>query len=135
MTLTDPYNDTVRACFEKPGHAGDLQGEYAQSLEASAASSDQGMTVALSVGISDGMIVEMRFRAWACPHLIAAAQMLCADRQGRLTDSLQQFDVNGVMQQLSIPVEKTGRVLLLEDAVTSLWQQYTKLCKTDSGTG
>jgi len=42
-------------------------------------------------------------------------------------DSLQHFDVNGMMQQLSIPVEKTGRLLLLEDALQSLWQQYTKL--------
>jgi len=131
MTLSNPYNDAVRTCFERPDHAGDLQGEYAQTLVARASSSDRGMTVVLAVGISDGIIVEMRFRAWACPHLIAAAQTLCAERENGPTSGLRHFDVNGMLQQLAIPIEKTGRVLLLEDALHSLCRQHAKISDID----
>lgn len=93
-------------------------------LVASASSSDRGARIDLSIGFSAGIIVEMRYRAWACPHLIAAAETLCAKRENGPLKALQYFDANELMQLLSIPVEKTGKLLLLEDAVNLLWEQH-----------
>jgi NifU-like protein involved in Fe-S cluster formation len=124
MNAFEPYNEAVRACFAHPVHAGDLQGEYAHALVASASSSDRGARVDLSIGVSEGTIVEMRYRALACPHLIAAAETLCANRENEPLSALQHFDTNELMQLLSIPVEKTGELLLLEDAVNLLWEQH-----------
>lgn len=125
MTLGEPYNDIVRACFENPDHAGDLQCDYRQSLVADVSESDRGARIVLSIGITDGTIAEMRFRARACPHLIAASETLCSERENGPVGALREFDKNALMKQLSVPVEKTGKLLLLEDALKSLWEQYT----------
>ena len=122
--MNDPYNETVRDCFENPGHAGDLRGDYAQFLTSDRAESDRGARIVLFAGITNGMIAEMRFRAWACPHLIAAAELLCRDRENGPVSGLSRFDAKGLMDQLSVPPEKTGKILLLEDALKSLWEQH-----------
>jgi len=134
MTAMDPYNEDVRRCFENLAHAGDLQGDYALTLTSEAAESELGARIVLLVAISDGMIAEMRFRAWGCPHLIAAAETLCGDRENGPVSGLSAFDTNELMGRLSVPVEKTGRMLLLEDALRSLWEQHERAgqtCRTD----
>jgi len=124
MTDHDPYNVMLRACFENPDHAGDLQGEYAQVLASETAESDRGARIVLFAGIADGMIAEMRFRVWGCPHLIAAAETLCSDLEKSPVSELSAFDSDGMMRRLSVPVEKTGKLLLLEDALKLLWEQH-----------
>jgi NifU-like protein involved in Fe-S cluster formation len=110
----EPYNDVVRGLFETPAHAGDLDGAV------SVYAASQGMRVAVSARLSQGNITALRFRAWGCPHFIAAAEVFCADFEGRPALQLADFRASEVMQTLSVPVEKTGRILVLEDAVRSL---------------
>jgi NifU-like protein involved in Fe-S cluster formation len=124
MTVTEPYNETVRALFENPGHAGDLKGTYAEVVTAEAAESERGARIVLFAGIADGMIAQMRFRAWGCPHLIAAAEMLCCDLENGPVSGLSTFDRNAIMSKLSVPLEKTGKMLLLEDTLESLWAEH-----------
>lgn len=124
MGVSEPYNELVRALFENPGHAGDLEGAYAEVLTADASESEHGARIVLFAGIADGMIAQMRFRAWGCPHLLAAAEMLCRERENGPVSGLATFDRNALMSKLSVPVEKTGRMLLLEDALESLWAKH-----------
>ena len=126
MLTSEPYNETVRGCFENPAHAGDLRGDYAQVLSSERAESHHGARIVLFAGITDGMIAEMRFRAWACPHLIAAAELLCRDRENGPVSGLSLFHAKELMAQLSVPAEKTGKILLLEDALKSLWEQHER---------
>jgi len=62
----------------------------------------------------------LRFRARGCPHLIAACEAFCAAFEGREVDALLEFTAGDLMQRLPVPVEKTGRILVLEDAVRAL---------------
>lgn len=125
MNESGPYNDTVRAFFENPDHAGDLQGDYAEALAAEASESELGARVVLFAGIVDGNIAEMRFRVWGCPHLIAAAELLCEKCEKGPVSGLSTIDTRAMMQHLSVPVEKTGRMFLLEDALRLLWAQHS----------
>lgn len=120
MLLTEPYNETVREFFHSAVHAGDLSRDYPQILRSEAAEAGQGARIALSVGIEDELIGEMRYRVWGCPHLIAAAEWLCKQRESGPVTALRDFPLQEIMRQLSVPVEKTGRILLLEDAQKSL---------------
>ncbi len=120
MLLSEPYNETVREYFHDVAHAGDLSRDYPQILDSAAAESGQGARIALSVGIEDGLVREMRFRVWGCPHLIAAAEWLCEQRLSGPLAALEDFPLQEIMRQLSVPVEKTSRILLLEDALKSL---------------
>ena len=110
----DPYNRTVRAYFADAEHRGDVRDGAVGYCE------DQGMRVRLSAEVEDGMITRLAFRAWGCPHVIAAAEAVCRQFEGRAAAELEQFTSGQIMRDLAVPVEKTGRILVLEDTVRSL---------------
>jgi len=112
----DPYNALVRDCFADPRHMGDV----ADNNAAIAYFDDQGMRIRLSARVADGCIRELRFRAWGCPHVIAAAEAFCRHYDGRPATELEAFEMGQIMRDLAVPVEKTGRILVLEDTVRSL---------------
>jgi NifU-like protein involved in Fe-S cluster formation len=118
--VDDPYTDVVRAAFANPVHAGDLAGQYRRILRSAASASDTGPRLELSAGIDDGKIAEIRFRAWGCPHLIAAAEWACERLEGRSADPMETISANDLAAALSVPVTKTGVMLLLEDAIAAL---------------
>ncbi len=112
--MTEPYSTTVRTLFREPAHAGVLDGAASVTID------DQGTCVRLCANVSDGSIAAMRFLAWGCPHVIAAAESVCAAYEGRAAVDLTGFAAADLMQSLAVPVEKTGRILVVEDAVRSL---------------
>jgi NifU-like protein involved in Fe-S cluster formation len=81
---------------------------------------DQGIRLALSAAVDNDTISAMAFEAYGCPHLIAAAESACGELEGRDAVELLEFSASGLMKSLPVPVEKTGRILVLEDAVRSL---------------
>ncbi len=111
---SDPYSAEVRALFAAPEHGGALDDAFCAVVD------DQGIRVRLFAAVEEGIVTELRFQAWGCPHLIAAAESFCAEFEGRAINDLLEFSASGLMQSLSVPVEKSGRILVLEDAVRSL---------------
>lgn len=116
----EPYNDAVRHRFENPLHAGDPDARYPFVVTAEYSRSDAGFKVRLGAEMDGGKIRRLRFRAFGCPHLIAAAEELCRRIEGGPAEALQDVPVTQLMEQLDVPVEKTGRILLLEDAAHAL---------------
>ena len=114
----DPYSAAVRELFTEPDHAGEVEGGVTARVD------EQGVRVQLSALVEGGVIAEMRFRAWGCPHLIAAAEWACGDSEGQPVAALEDFQIAPIMENLTIPTEKTGRILVLEDAVRSLGQGF-----------
>jgi NifU-like protein involved in Fe-S cluster formation len=110
----DPYSADVRALFANPAHAGNIDGDCRADV------ADQDVRVGFSANIDSGRIVRLGFTAWGCPHVIAAAEAFCRQYEGRDVAELLEFSSSDLMQNLGIPVEKTGRILVLEDAVRSL---------------
>lgn len=123
MSAATIYNDAVRACFADPAHAGDLRGSFDQTLIADVSESEGGAQVALAAGIRAGNIAEVAYRAWGCPHLIAALELACRTLVNRPVECLENFDSADITQELAVPTEKTGRILLVEDALAMLWAQ------------
>lgn len=110
----DPYGDEVRRLFAEPRHAGTVDGGVSVLEDA------QGVRVELSATTAGGRIATLRFRVWGCPHLIAAAEAFCAEFEGRDVAGLEVFRAAPMKNKLGVPAEKTGRILVLEDAVRSL---------------
>ena len=79
-----------------------------------------GARVELSAGVDDGKIAAVRFRAWGCPHLIAAAEWAAAQLEGQALGSVRPIRSNDLAAALSVPVTKTGLMLLVEDAIDAL---------------
>ena len=114
----DPYSRTVRTLFAAPAHAGDVDGGELVAVD------EQGVRLQLSARAEDNIIAAIRFRAWGCPHTIAAAELACAELEGQPVADLLDFPVSGLMEKLPVPVEKTGRILVLEDAIRLLGQRF-----------
>ena len=115
---TDPYSSAVRALFAAPAHAGDLDRGATVTVD------KQGVRLQLSATAENDVVTAMRFRAWGCPHTIAAAELACAELEGQPVADLLDFPVSGLMEKLPVPVEKTGRILVLEDAIRLLGQRF-----------
>lgn len=114
------YNDEVRRLFARPAHAGDLQPGGSRTAAAEKAESAAGCRVRLSAAEEAGRLLAVRFRAFGCPHLVAAAEAFCAEVEGQPVTALCAPRVQALMTRLAVPVEKTGRLLLLEDAAEAL---------------
>ena len=116
MSDEQPYSERVRQLFAEPTHAGDLTSSQQVRVDA------QGLRIALSATCEAGVVTALRFRAWGCPHVLAAAESFCRSYEGRPIADLLDFQAAELMQTLPVPTEKLGRILVLEDAVHSLGQ-------------
>lgn len=117
---TGRYNGEVRRLFARPAHAGDLPPGGSRTAAAEQAESAAGCRVRLAAAEEAGRLVAVRFRAFGCPHLVAAAEAFCADVEGQPVSALGAPRTQALMARLAVPVEKTGRLLLLEDAAAAL---------------
>ena len=67
-----------------------------------------------------GVIVEARFRAWGCPHVLAACEFAAGQLEGRALAAAAGLDAAWLADELEVPPEKLGRLLVIEDALRSL---------------
>jgi NifU-like protein involved in Fe-S cluster formation len=125
----EPYSERVRELFARPDHAGDLE-----NPDARVHIDDQGVRIALTVRCDGDAIERLRFRAWGCPHVLAAAESFCREFEGRPVVALRTFSVADILRSLSVPREKLGRILVIEEAVRSLGQSVRTGSKSGRGT-
>lgn len=114
------YSDLVRRYFANPIHAGPVSDEYNDFFVGEAAESETGARIILSAVVNEDTIRVLRYQVFGCPHLIAAAEAFCDEVEGKPVAALTKLDVNDLMDSLAIPVEKTGRLFILEDAARAL---------------
>ena len=113
------YSPLTRAHFEAANGAGTLQG--ADVVRGEAGSRAGGTWVQFDLRLAPAPhgapeIIEARFLAFGCPHTIAVADWLVGQVPGtRLVAALPET-VNAVQQRFGVPVEKRGRLLVIEDA-------------------
>ncbi len=117
---TDPYSQMIRALFADPVHAGAVADGLCVQVD------DQGVRVELSASLAGSRIQTLRFRAWGCPHLIAAAEWVCEQLEGEPAGALEELSAARIMEHLAVPVEKAGRILVLEDAIRSLGRSLNR---------
>lgn len=129
-TVAGDYSELVRHYFANPVHAGHLSDEYNASVEAEAAESENGARVILSALVDGDTIVSLRYEVFGCPYLIAAAEAFCDETEGQPVAALAAPDVSKLMETLAIPVEKTGRLFILEDAAKALHIKTTEATST-----
>lgn len=131
---SDPYNSAVRSRFANPLHAGGLQAGYPDVVTADARESDNGAAVTLAAQMDGAIVRQLRYRVFGCPYLIASAEEVCRRFEGRAARDLQEFPLPQLMELLGVPVEKTGRLLLLEDAVHALARAFSQGNRLPPGT-
>lgn len=119
----DPYNALVRQYFGHPQHVGALPSGGTD--RADVCLETRGARIRLAASVNADRLLALRFHVYGCPHLIAAAEWMCERLEGARIGALARLERNELMTALSVPVEKTGRILLLEDTMHLLKAELT----------
>ena len=113
------YSALVIDHFDHPRHSGQFE-PAADVIEGTAGRFADGVQFTLSARIAGDVIADVRFRAFGCPHCVAAASWLSERFIGIGPQELAQWHWREVAAALEVPTEKRGRLLVLEDAVRAL---------------
>lgn len=115
--MSDPrYSAEVcRRVLELPGSA-PLPAD-ADLVIGTAGHIEHGARVELRFQVAEGRILHGQFRAFGCPHVIAAASWVTERLGGKGRDVLAAWDWREVADALEVPPEKFGRLLTVQDAV------------------
>ncbi len=120
--LADPdmadYSAAVAEYFTHPVHAG------GQQISGAAGSLEQGAWISLSADLRAGHLCNMGFRVFACPHIIAACNWLLESLDGKPCEALREVRPEELQLKFDIPVEKAGKLLILQDALHSCYADY-----------
>jgi NifU-like protein involved in Fe-S cluster formation len=121
------YSPLVRELFERLPQAGDLAPGPGVLVTGEAMALDRGAWVRFEARIDDGRFADCAFRAWGCPHTLAAAALVAGRMNGRGIDAKAAFDAQRLSTELSAPPEKLGRLLVVEDALTGMLARALEL--------
>ncbi|HET8691426.1 MAG TPA: iron-sulfur cluster assembly scaffold protein [Steroidobacteraceae bacterium] len=116
--LRKAYSPRVLELFEALPRSGDLP-PGGQVVHGEALALDRGAWVRFEARIEQGHIADCRFRAWGCPHTLAAAALAAE----RLATGGELPDARGLARELEAPAEKLGRFLVVEDAIQALMSE------------
>jgi NifU-like protein involved in Fe-S cluster formation len=108
------YSELTLRYFESAPGAGALSGPDA--FRGAAGSRGRGTWVQFDLQVSSGTIQAARFQAFGCPHTIAAAAWVAEQAVGRHLRSALPETAEELSKRFAVPVEKRGRLLIIEDA-------------------
>jgi NifU-like N terminal domain len=111
------YNSLVRRLFTDAGQELPIEKAGEASLIGEAGSVSRGTWVRLKLTIQDARVTDARFRVYGCPHTVAATAWLAQQVLGRSARGLLPEGIATLCQPLEVPVEKLGRLLVIEDVV------------------
>jgi hypothetical protein len=116
------YSPRVRALFDALPGAGDLPAG-GRVITGEAAAIDRGAWVRFEARLANGRIADCRFRAWGCPHTLAAAALAAAE----LAAGAPAPDARRLARELDAPAGKMGRLLVVEDAMQALLAERARV--------
>jgi nitrogen fixation NifU-like protein len=108
------YSQTVKERFERPSNAGRLLGRV---VSGGAGDESHGTRVEFDFRLRDGIVEEAAFRAYGCPHAIAAASWVAERASGRALDDTRWMDPLALAETLEVPDYKLGVLLVVQDAL------------------
>jgi NifU-like protein involved in Fe-S cluster formation len=110
------YSPEVRHRFERVPFHGRLPPDSGGRLVGIAGEVRRGARVEFEARTRDGRIIECRFQAYGCPHVIAAASWVAEHAEGRAVNDLDWLEPRRLAALLEAPAHKLGVLLVVEDA-------------------
>lgn len=114
----DELNGEVRRLFTALPRAGEFK-DGPGVIQGEAGGLDREAWVRFHLQVADGVVKDARFQAYGCPHTLAVTAWLTEQLPGRKLGALSLGEPTDWARALSVPIEKLGRLLLIEDALHS----------------
>ena len=77
----------------------------------------RGTRVRFMLRLAGKRLVEVRYRAYGCPHTLATCEWLARSLEGQSLAALKPGNPIAWAQHLGVPAAKLGRLLVVEDAL------------------
>jgi NifU-like protein len=74
--------------------------------------------------VADGVVKDARFQAYGCPHTVSVAAWIAKELPGRRREALQPGTPTDWATAHGVPIEKLGRLLVVEDAVQACLRHW-----------
>ena len=107
----------VRAHFDALAGAGRLAEGAGRLISGEAGSREEGTQVRFQWRVAAGGILEARFLAYGCPYTLATCEWLVRQLPGRRREQPWPGGPEDWRRALDIPLERLGRLLVVEDAL------------------
>ena len=123
---SDVLEPRIRALFEALDHAGELPGATAgpgRAIRGEAGREALGARVRFALWLAEGRVAAVRYRAYGCPHTLAACEWLARELEGRAVEALGVGNPLDWSERLGLPPAKLGRLLVIEDALRAALAQ------------
>lgn len=108
--------------FRAPSAAGRLEGDGV--IQGEAGREADGARVRFFLRVAGEFVTEARFLAYGCPHTLAAAAWLAVQLPGRNRAALVPGRPADWAATLEVPLEKLGRLLMVEDALQDCLRRW-----------
>ncbi|HEV7714460.1 MAG TPA: aminotransferase class V-fold PLP-dependent enzyme, partial [Steroidobacteraceae bacterium] len=128
----DTLSPAARRYFDELPGAGTLSGTTADTAAAleSVVSGEAGSVgedawVRFHLRVSGGNVKAALFQAYGCPHTLAVTSWLSQQLPGRPRTDLVPGTPAAWLEAMDVPVEKLGRLLVIEDALRATLMDWT----------
>jgi len=74
--------------------------------------------------VEQGNVKAALFQAWGCPHTLAVTAWVTGQLPGRSMMDLVPGTPSAWLNALEVPVEKLGRLLIVEDALQAVFREW-----------
>lgn len=113
----DAYGGDVERLFRELPSAGTIPESAGTVLRGEAGGPAEEVWVRFHLLVEGDIVKDARFEARGCPHTLATAAWLASGLPGRRCDDALQSGPRAWARALRVPVEKLGRLLVIEDAL------------------
>jgi len=112
------YTDKVGEYFRRPARP------MGSDIRGAAGSEQRGTLIVFAADLRDQRLYKLGFRAFACPHIIAACNRVAEQLDGGPVQALNELRLDQLQAEFDIPVEKAGKLLILQDAARACYRDY-----------
>jgi len=120
MSEGSGYSDRVLELFRALPGAGNVKSGEGIVVCGEAIALDQGAWVRFEARMDGERVVDSAFRAFGCPHTLAAAALVTEMLRTRPVADALAVGAAGISRELAAPATKMGRLLVVEDALRAL---------------
>jgi cysteine desulfurase len=110
--------------FRTLSGAGTLPASAGKVLIGEAGAAGEEAWVRFSLLVEGDIVKDARFEAYGCPHTLAVASWITGQLAGRTREALAPGAPASWAHALAVPVEKLGRLLVVEDALQTCLRRW-----------
>ena len=120
------YDSRVRQRFVAAHRAGPMHETTSGLVSGEAEDRTLNVWVRFQLQVVDGVICAARYNVYGCPHTVAAAEWTAQWLESRSARALWELNMRERREALGVPVEKMGKLLLVEDALGACRRELDK---------